>query len=40
MGLEQVAPLGELGEQQGPVARLDHLLEDLLEPLQLGAAGG
>ena len=40
VGLEQVAPLGELGEQQGPVARLDHLLEDLLQPLHLGAAGG
>ena len=38
MGLEQQPPFGELGEQQRPVARLDHLLEDLFEPLQLAAA--
>ena len=38
MGLEQQAPFGELGEQQGPIARFDHLFEDLLESLQLGAA--
>ena len=37
--LEQQPPFGELGEQQGPIARLDHLLEDLLQPLHLGAAG-
>ena len=40
MGLQQVPPLGELGEQQRPIARLDHLLEDFLQALQLGAAAG
>ena len=29
-------PFGELGEQKGPIARFDYLLEDLLQPLQLG----
>ena len=32
MGLQQMAPLGELGEQQGTVARLDHLLETAGNP--------
>ena len=35
-----MAPFGELGEQQGPIAGFDHLLEDFFEPLNLGAAGG
>ena len=40
VGLEQVTPFGELGEQQGPIPRLDHLFENFLEPLHLGAAAG
>ena len=31
-------PFGELGEQQGPIACFDHLIENFFQPLQLGRA--
>ena len=37
---EPLAPLGEVGEDQDPLAGREHRLDDLLEPGQLAGAAG
>ena len=37
---ELLAPLGEVGEHQDPLAGGEHRLDDLLEPGQLARAAG